>query len=296
MADTKISGLPIASIAAQDVIPFAKVSSSVTSGITFGEVQADVLASPVITGHASIEGVGIVGVTGNGGILVTSSLATLCGPVIAAHNTNADTAMRIVPGSVATAPVAGNVEYDGRVPYFTHWSSTRGVVSTEQFVCLTSVKGFANNTNSQAIFTNVGTGALTVAPSTTYTFEGLFVATGMSGTSGNAQFDLLGAGTATLASLRYYTVGLDNTTLTTAAAQGGSFHQTASTIGNVVTAATGTGLGFQVSGIMRVNGGGTVIPSFKMTSSIATAQMQPNSYMLFKPLGTDSVVSVGRWS
>lgn len=50
MADAKITQLPIASIATEDIVPFAKVSSSITSGITFGELETAVLTNPSIIG------------------------------------------------------------------------------------------------------------------------------------------------------------------------------------------------------------------------------------------------------
>lgn len=49
MADAKITQLPIASIVTSDIVPFARVSTSVTSGTTFVDFQTRVQTGPTIT-------------------------------------------------------------------------------------------------------------------------------------------------------------------------------------------------------------------------------------------------------
>jgi hypothetical protein len=49
MADLKITQLPVASVTTNDVVPFAKVSTSVTSGTTFIDLKTQVQTAPTIT-------------------------------------------------------------------------------------------------------------------------------------------------------------------------------------------------------------------------------------------------------
>jgi hypothetical protein len=50
MADAKITALPIASVLVSDIVPFAKVSSSVTSGTTYVDLRTTILTNPSIIG------------------------------------------------------------------------------------------------------------------------------------------------------------------------------------------------------------------------------------------------------
>jgi len=50
MADAKITALPVASISTGDIVPFAKVSTSVTSGTTYVDLATTILTSPSIVG------------------------------------------------------------------------------------------------------------------------------------------------------------------------------------------------------------------------------------------------------
>jgi hypothetical protein len=86
----------------------------------------------------------------------------------------------------------------------------------------------------------------------------------MSATSGNALIDLLGAGTATLASQLWTVVGLDATTQTTAAALSGGLFAAAAA-GNVVVASTGTAMSARLNGMLTTSAGGTLIPSIGLT-------------------------------
>jgi hypothetical protein len=49
MADAKITQLPVASVTTNDVVPFARVSTSVTSGTTFIDLKTQVQTAPTIT-------------------------------------------------------------------------------------------------------------------------------------------------------------------------------------------------------------------------------------------------------
>jgi hypothetical protein len=109
-----------------------------------------------------------------------------------------------------------------------------------------------STTSEQKLFNTTTNGRLTLGETGLYEFDGMLYITGMSATSGNGAFGILGAGTATLAGQLMQAIGNDNTTPTTAAAQGGNWAQDANSFTtNSVTAATGTALAMAVKGIFK---------------------------------------------
>jgi hypothetical protein len=170
-----------------------------------------------------------------------------------------------------------------------------GIEDTEQFVCLASSYTLTSATTTQKLFNATSNGALTVPGGATFFFECFFSLSGMSATSGNCLFDVLGAGTATLTSAAWTAVGMDATTPGTAAAAGGSFTAAHASAGNIVTAATGTAMVAQIKGVIRTNAAGTIIPSVGLTTA-AAAVVGANSWFRIWPVGSSTVASVGDWS
>lgn len=198
--------------------------------------------------------------------------------------------------SLETAPEAGDMEVDSNgLCYYTHNDNNRGVNDTEQFCALTSTYTLTSTTSTQKLFNVPANGALTLKGATTYFFECFFSLSSMSATSGNCLFDVLGAGTATITSVAWSAVGLDNTTPTTAAASGGCFSSSAASSGNIVTAGTGTAMYARINGILRINAAGSIIPSVGLTTA-AAAIVGVNSYFRIWPVGTNTVTTVGNWA
>jgi hypothetical protein len=169
-----------------------------------------------------------------------------------------------------------------------------GFLAPEQFATLTANRTLTNTASQQAIFDSAND-ALTVEASTSYWFEAMLHLSGMSSTSGNFTFSLVGGGTATFTSAKWHAVGLDSSTPTTAAAMGGSLSTSATGSGNIVTAATGTACVVLITGIFRVNAGGTIIPSLGLTTA-AAATMGADSFFRCRPIGTNTVAAVGNWA
>jgi len=158
------------------------------------------------------------------------------------------------------------------------WTVQLSTPPTE-FIRQSSTYTLSNTTNVQKLFNASTNGALTVKATTTYNFEGVINISGMSGTSGNMKFDILGAGTATLTSAGWCAIGLDNTTVGTAAANGGSYTATKVSSGNIVTAGAGTAVYAYVKGTFTVNAGGTIIPSVGLTTAVGTAAVGVNTWI-----------------
>lgn len=191
-----------------------------------------------------------------------------------------------------TTLVVGTVE-DGQV--LRRVGST--VVSgADYFVFLTSTHTLGNTTDEQPLFDGGGgsaNGALTL-PTGLYVFDSMVTMSSMSNTSGNWVFDLLGAGTATLTSIFYHSMGIDANT-GAAGAQGGSWQVAAQAAGSVTQAAVNTGCSVHFWGTFRVTSAGTIIPSCALTTA-AAAVMAIGCYFRCQYVGTSSVVTQGSWS
>ncbi len=152
-----------------------------------------------------------------------------------------------------------------------------------------------NNTSVQKLFNTTTNGRLTIGETGLYEFDGMIYITGMSGSSGNGAFDLLGGGTATLAGQLIHAIGIDNSSPDTAAAQGGNWIQAASALTtNTVTAGTGTALAARLKGIFKVTAAGTIIPSIDLVTG-AAAVVQNGSWFRVKKIAPASVYSIGAW-
>jgi hypothetical protein len=218
------------------------------------------------------------------------------GKLIAGANTTTDPALTFTPtgASLETTAAAGGMEVDANgIAYYTHAASERGVVDAEQFISLSSAYTLTSTTSVQKLFNSTANGRVTVASSKTYYFECLISLSSMSATSGNAAFSL--AGTSTFTSLGYTVTGFDGTTLTTVAATSGSYNTTTATAASMVTAGTGTSMWAIIKGTLRVNSGGTIIPSIALVTA-AAAVVGTNSYFRIVPVGTNTVTNVGNWN
>lgn len=174
-------------------------------------------------------------------------------------------------------------------------TNNRGAITSKQFIGLTSTYTLTNTTNTQKLFNSSANGALTVEDDTTYLFECQFSLSSMSATSGNCLFDILGAGTATIASTAWSAWGRDGGTIGTAAAIGGSFTVVNASSGDVITATTATAAWVTIKGILRITTGGTIIPSVGLTTA-AAAVVGINSFFVAEIIGDAGLTTIGNWS
>jgi hypothetical protein len=162
------------------------------------------------------------------------------------------------------------------------------------FVRLAADYTLTSQTAAQKLFNVPSTGAFTLAANSLYFFDALLSLDTMDATSGNALIDLLGAGTATLATQLWTVVGLDATTQTTAAALSGGLFAAAAA-GNVVVAATGTALSLRLNGMLTCSVAGTMIPSIGLTDA-AAAKVKAGSFFRIYRAGAASATSFGAWA
>lgn len=182
---------------------------------------------------------------------------------------------------------------DANCLYATTDAGNQGVVPIWHVIRADGTRTLPNDTNENAIFNSPANGRLTLETGC-YLFEGIIRVSSMSGTSGNASIDILGAGTATCAAWLWHASGIDATTPENAATQTGAFAVTQQSVASIVTAAAGTAMAVSIKGTFEVTVAGTIIPSIDQVTA-AAAVVSIGSYLRFARIGSTSVVSVGQW-
>ena len=156
---------------------------------------------------------------------------------------------------------------------------------------LTAAYTLVSQTAAQKAFNAPAGGALTLKANTTYFFEVLISLTAMSGTSGAFGFAL--GGTATLTRQAWMAFAQKAGALATPNTDQITFNTAANVA--LVTASTVTTGQMWIRGIIRVGATGTVIPQVSLGVA-AAAVVGVDSYAWFKPVGADTVQSVGNWA
>jgi hypothetical protein len=275
------------------------------TGKNDGYVFASAVSGTGLTGNLVLA-TGSTGTTndlvfGTGGFLAANEQARLSNSTgvltVKGLAAQAGTATRapldFTAGTNLTTPLSGAVEYDGKVSYFTHESTNRGVIASEQFAVLTAPYTTALGTANtlKQTFNASTNGAVTVAGNTTYFFECMLNISAMSATAGTLGFGFLG--TATYSRVQYLAIA-NKTALTV---QTASSHTVGTAATNtVITASNTTTTAYAyVSGVLVIGAGGTIIPA--TSASIAAAYVvAAGSYFRLRPVGSNTVTTVGNWS
>ena len=98
--------------------------------------------------------------------------------------------------------VAGKMEYDGKVPYFTTQGTQRGIIPGMQFYQLDAAFTGANQTAAQSWFNGTGNLGVTLSASTVYNFSALIYHYKASSSTGHVLSSAFG-GTAALNNIMY---------------------------------------------------------------------------------------------
>lgn len=161
------------------------------------------------------------------------------------------------------------------------------------FRVLTGDISLADVNTAQALFT---AGSFTAAGSTTYAFDALYWISRSAGTTSHTTAVLFG-GTATFTSLAYraqVTNATGNVLASVQQIMGAA--ATGLTLTSANTSAT-ENLEIGLTGIMRVNGAGTIIPQLQYSAAPGgTPTFKANSYFRMRKLGTDTVAIGGAWA
>lgn len=218
---------------------------------------------------------------------------TFTGEVSLPAATTTTSPANVPSGTLETTPEAGDVlEYDGNAMYATTDAGNRGVLSVNNFIRLDASYNLSNSAAEQQLFNTTANGRLTLETGT-YFFECVLSISGMSATSGNAAFDILGAGSSTVGTVLYHIVGVDGNA-NTAATQTGSTSTSAQSPASMVTAGTGTVLNASLRGTFEITAAGTIQPAVTLVTASA-ATVAAGTYFRCRRIGSTTAGSVGQW-
>lgn len=213
-------------------------------------------------------------------------------PVFAAGSATAGSWPKFTSGTVQTTPDAGSVEYDGNAFYATSDAGNRGYVPARHLIRQDSSRTLTSSTTEQQLFNGSTNGRLTLETGL-YFFRCQYYISGLSATSGNLAFDIVGAGSATVGTVLYHTVGVDGNS-NTAATQTGSTSTNAQSPASAVTAGTGTATGQHITGTFEVTSAGTIQPAVTLVTA-AAGTVAAGSYFMCERAGGTSVSFIGQW-
>jgi len=162
----------------------------------------------------------------------------------------------------------------------------------ENYVFSNAAYTLVSQTALQKIFNASATGAVRVEPATAYFFECSFSLSAMSAVAGTFGFGFLG--TATITSLSYTALS-DKADALGAPSTGQIIVGNVSTALQLVSSSVITTGNTLIKGIIRVNAGGTLIPSVNV-SVAAAAIVGVNSFFRIVPIGTNTQTNVGLWT
>lgn len=262
MADTKISDLPtdITTLADGDKFPVADASALTT------DTYATALEIKTYANTA---------------------------PNFAAGSATAGSWPQIVSGTVQTTPDAGTFpEYDGNAFYATSDAGNRGYLPVRNLIRQDTSRTLTSTTTEQQLFNGSTNGRLTLETGL-YFFRCQYYISGLSATSGNLAFDILGAGSATVGTVLYHVVGVDGNS-NTAATQTGSTSTNAQSSASAVTAGTGTATAQHITGTFEVTSAGTIQPAVTLVTA-AAGTVAAGSYFFCERAGNTAVSFIGQW-
>lgn len=170
---------------------------------------------------------------------------------------------------------------------------TQGEVTGDMWIRQGAARNLTSSTSEQKLFDSVTNGTLTL-PTGVFFFESLISLSAMSGTSGNAAFDILGAGTAVLSEVLYQASAGELAINTVGAGTIVNVNQ-GQTPAAITTAGTGTVLQIIATGTFEVSTAGTIIPSITLLTA-AAATVAAGTYFRVHRVGPVNAVSGGPWT
>lgn len=187
---------------------------------------------------------------------------------------------------------AASVDDDGEVRTAINAGACAAVLPSTVWMMLVADYTLTNTGSAQKAFDTSANGRLTL-PAGVYQYEAFLYLTGMSGSSGNLRWDVLGAGSAVTDRWAHQAFGLDNNSPLGSGNRTGTSSVTSS-ISPVIGNNTGTGMVATVCGMFRVTAAGTLIPSVTLATAIA-AVMKAGSYIRIARVGDSGETFVGAW-
>lgn len=184
---------------------------------------------------------------------------------------------------------------DGEIRTKIDASACEGLVASNHWIRQNSDYTLTSTTSAQKLFNSTTNGALTL-PTGIYMYKCLVRITGMSSTSGNFSWRILGAGTATVGDHLCSAYGIDNSLDPDVSVGGGQSgcNSVAPTIA-VCSAGTGTAIYATIYGTLSITASGTLIPSIALNTA-AAATVKKGTYFEIRRIGSTSTAYVGAWT
>lgn len=179
------------------------------------------------------------------------------------------------------------------VVYVTAAADDLSGAGPEYWVSSTSGYTLTSTTATQKLFNATTNGALTL-PVGFYKYHCLLTITGMSSTSGNAGFNLLGAGTATLSRTRAAVFGKEDVLIVGNVS--GAVFTAVNTTNPAVTASTSGNVLMNIMGFFSVTSPGTIIPSIALGGATAASVSSSSSFVVQQLSSRVSDATYGPWS
>lgn len=197
---------------------------------------------------------------------------------------------KLILASDAKAGTLGSVEYDGTCFYSTPVASATGVSPSTQFAIVAAGDfNLLTTSGVQSAFSTTND-VWTLAAGTTYIMEGLYLITHSTTTCTTAMAFALGGG-ASVTAINYFVQAPILAANTTATATNVTWVSQVAT--TVVTATSTVGWAIAFKGLIQMNLGGTVTPQVNWSANTTAPVMKANSYIMFTPIGTNTVTAVG---
>lgn len=175
------------------------------------------------------------------------------------------------------------------------WATTLAdlvaIANERQIATVVSATSLADDTSAQAIFA-AANDTLTLSASTTYRFRAsILLATGS--TTHTTAFGL--GGTATFTGINYLSRATSSAADTLATPQ---MRRVSSASASVLTAtSTAVTTNIELEGIIRINGGGTIIPQVTFSAGPGgTNTVAVDSFFECWPIGSNTIAAVGSWA
>lgn len=282
---------PLATVLTNTTAAFTTAQETKLAGIATG-ATANTGTVTSVSGAGTVSGLTLTGtVTGSGSITLGGTLSTTSSAI---SDFNSATRAQVEAELIAGTNVTITPGSSGATRTLTIASSGGGGSSGPYAaMILASDYTLTSTTAAQKLF-NLGTssgGAITLAAGIYRVYTQLYI-TGMSATSGNGTFNILGAGTATIGGSMRHSIGIDNTTPTNAGTQTGAFSLNTST-NNMATNATGTSVAVTIQGLMVVTVGGTIIPSIALTTAAAATVRAPSHIIIEQVSSSSGTTTIG---
>lgn len=203
----------------------------------------------------------------------------------------------ILPSLALGTATAGELEYDGSVPYFTPQGTQRGLVPSAQYFRLNSPLAGSNATGAQSIF---GVG-VTLSANTVYHFEAVYSFNKSAGTTAHT-FGISFGGTAVLNNIAYQTIVMDSSVSYVASIDASQTIQWIQSTANQTIVASSTAATLfntsRLTGTLSVSSDGTFVPQYTLSAAPGGAYTTAaGSYFLIYPVGVaGSNTSIGTWA